>query len=174
LASKVRSNSAAQQISSKFVRTVAGLLKPKNPRKGHIQLILLAAEVLQERLQQSVSSLNRARLDLESLREDLEARTEEISNLREEATNNLKTIGDLQAKVAQLGATVLDEKTKNEALDKHWQVVVQQEIAGLSARLRRQLEHEVSEIQLCLTGNTPNLEMASRRITRVADIVAKL
>lgn len=169
-----QSHSAGLQLSTRFARAVFGLLKPRNPKKGHIQLLLLTAEVLQERLQQAVSGLNRARLDLESLEADFKAKTEEISSLREEVTNNQKTIGNLQAEMTQLEATLLQEKGKNEALDKHWQVVLQQEMAGLSARLRRQLEHEVSEIQLCLTGNSPNVEMASHRIARVAEIIAGL
>ena len=60
------------------------------------------------------------------------------------------------------------------ALDKHWEVVLQQKLTGLAARLCRRLEHEISEIQLCLTGERPNLQMALDRLSRVADIIAVL
>lgn len=54
-----------------------------------------------------------------------------------------------------------------QALNDHWKTKLAMTLSGEKYKTKTFLEHEIREIELCLTGEIPNIKMALDRIENI-------
>jgi hypothetical protein len=104
----------------------------------------------------------------ESELEESEAQlTETVRQAREEIVL-LKTLAE------ERRVEIESWNVRYQALDKHWQEVVKEQLLKQARDIKRNITHELNEAQLSLGGSQPDMRMASDRMARIQQILKGL
>lgn len=157
-----------------FAAVVGDLVRPSKPKMPQIKLLIAATRQLQNQLQLLTEARRRQADELAALELTHRESAEELAVKKREIVQHEEKLSHLGGQIRQLEAQLREEAARTAATEQHWKEVLQQEVTGLSFRLRSQLEHEVEGIQLCLQGGNPNTEMALHRLKRISEIIAEM
>lgn len=162
---------ASSKPSYLFAKTIGALLIPGKPKSSQIKTLLSATDWLQQDLER-LAEASRDQADrVDSLETRLAAANDELVRSKETVAELKRETENLTDQVKQLRAQLEAEGARAASTEEHWKQVVRQELAGFSFRVRKQLEHEVNEIRLCLERANPNVEMALHRVKRILSII---
>jgi predicted RNase H-like nuclease (RuvC/YqgF family) len=77
------------------------------------------------------------------------------------------------ARIAELERSLAEAEERYQLLDRHWRGVSEQELTKQSGSFREKVSQELVEALLALDRETPNLEIALRRLRRIQEILTK-
>jgi hypothetical protein len=97
-----------------------------------------------------------------------------LTEMAMDRDHRVRMIDEMTRTIEQLRAEIAGERSKVLETEKHWRVILNQQLAGLAADLKSKLRHETQEIELCLNRSTPNTEMALQRIRRIEQILQEV
>lgn len=154
-----------------FAKTVGAFLISEKPKTSQIKLLLDVTNWLQLEMNRLASLLREHAEQVESLEEKLAASGDQLAKAKDALTQMEISTTDLTSQVSRLTSRLQEQEARAIGIEEHWKEVMRQESAGFSHRVRKQLEHEVNEIRLCLERGNPNVAMALTRVNRILSIV---
>jgi hypothetical protein len=156
-----------------FVRGIALALSPPAISSSKLELILAGVSTTEDQFRQMLNRELNLERQIRTLQDSIDQLTKRVSELdgslaaaREEREN--KT-----ARIAQLEQSVSEAEERYSLLDRHWRGVSEQQLTKQSGSFKEKVSQEVVEAILALDRETPNLEIALRRLRRIQDILAK-
>lgn len=102
---------------------------------------------------------------------DLQTALKSVEEQLQFATSRITELEHfLHAKSEEL----ITEKRERGLDEEHWRDLTEQRLTKLASAVSVRLSHEISEAKLCLSGDTPNLQMAMDRLEQMEEALRNL
>jgi hypothetical protein len=170
VASKRRPRSSPVPLGA----TVTQLLGKPAPNAARLKLLLQCGNAFQDELSDAFEVRRQGALRAEALERQLSGCQDQLADAAATLNEHANQTTLLKSKLEQTETQLTSERQKVANTEKHWEVQLDQKLAGLSSKISVQLSHEIQEIELCLNRNSPNTEMALQRLRRIGQILSSL
>ena len=156
-----------------FIRGIAAALTPPAIGANKLELILAGVAAVDEQFRKA---LNRE-LDLErqirTQQDSIDGLKKRVAALESDATKAVAERDRKAADITELEKSLTAAQERYDLLDRHWRGVSEQELTKQSGTFKERVSQEVVEALLALDRESPNLEIALRRLRRIQDILSK-
>jgi len=156
-----------------FIRGIAVALSLPAIGANKLELILAGVSAVDEQFRKV---LNRE-LDLErqirTQQDNIDRLNKRGSALEGDLAKAVAERDSNAADIAKLEKSLAAAEERYDLLDRHWRGVSEQELTKQSGTFKERVSQEVVEALLALDRESPNLEIALRRLRRIQDILSK-
>jgi hypothetical protein len=86
----------------------------------------------------------------------------------------MSRITELEESLQTMGNELVTEKRERGLDEEHWRSLTEQRLTKLASVVSTRLSHEISEAKLCLSGDSPNLQMAKDRLEQMEEALRNM
>jgi len=155
-----------------FGQAVVALLKREQLSHRNLKLALSLITPLENSRRKAIEHLSTARYERESSKREAAALKDRVATLESQVNQLERARAELTAQVESVRKELTEERLRYEELDRHWSEVSRGERAQALFEVKRNLEHETTEILLSLEREAPNVPMAIDRVRNIQEILA--
>lgn len=162
------------ETDNRFLVEVEKLAAAEKPNAHRIEAGLILAEGAR-------SCSFRLREELLTAESTVKIEQARVAELREMAKTLEQRLAEATANTAALEMSLrdktlaLEKEQKERGLDgEHWRMQSEQRLTRMAQDITSRLSHEIREAKLCLSGDSPNLQMALDRLAQMEEALAKL
>ena len=150
---------------------VSGVLLNAKLSSQRLEPVLAGAASIEEQNRQ----IRREETNLIRRLEHHQNRCDKLEQSNSELVANIEdltqTNDDRNARIGQLEKNLAEAKNRYELLNQHWEGASQTKLEQQSASFSDSVGHELEEARLSLDRDSPNIEMALRRLDRIREII---
>jgi hypothetical protein len=156
-----------------FVRGIALALSPPAIGSSKLQLILAGVAAVEEQFLQMLNRELNLERQLRTQQDSVDGLNKRVSELEGNLTAALADGEKKKVRIAELEQSLAEAEERYSLLDRHGRGVSEQELTKQSGAFREKVSQELVEALLALDRDSPNLEIALRRLRRIQEILAK-
>jgi archaellum component FlaC len=156
-----------------FVRGIVQALASPKITVGRVDLTLSGIEAVNAQLEDVQNRELNLQRQIRTQKDQIDDCQNRISQLEDDLAQVRDQNNHQSAQIATLTKSLSDADERYLLLDQHWKGVSEQELAKQSGGFREKVGQELKEAIIALDRDTPNVEMALRRLKRVEDILSR-
>jgi len=156
-----------------FVRGIALALSSPAIGSGKLESILAGVAAVDEQFRLMLNRELNLERQIRTQQDSIDGLKKDVSELEGNLSAALADGAKKAARIGELEQSLAEAEERYNLLDRHWRGVSEQELTKQSGTFREKVSQELVEALLALDRETPNMEIALRRLRRIQEILAK-
>ncbi|MBA3284254.1 MAG: hypothetical protein H0U27_04245 [Nitrosopumilus sp.] len=155
---------------SSYIESVGTLLTTKLSAST-IKNLLIGSSVLKSDVSDLQHNEHILRQNLRNSEDQVRSLKTQKSDLEKQLQNANAEVGNLKSDAVENKQKLKEWEERYEALEEHWQRTLKQDLITQSAKIKKRVQDELTDIKLSIEGDFPDIEMAIDLIKDLEKIV---